>query len=84
MDWPFPGFVNTKWQMPATLSVIPLPAVAPAPVRKPLCLCADACHGHKGWRRLMVVSVAEVVELQGGPTGSLLAWSASPTILDLA
>jgi hypothetical protein len=24
MDWPFPGFVNTKWQMPATLSVIPL------------------------------------------------------------
>ena len=25
MDWPFPGFVNTKWQQPATLSVIPLP-----------------------------------------------------------
>jgi 2-phospho-L-lactate guanylyltransferase (CobY/MobA/RfbA family) len=24
MDWPFPGFVNTKWQMPATLSVIRL------------------------------------------------------------
>ena len=24
MDWPFPGFVNTKWQMPATLSVINL------------------------------------------------------------
>jgi sugar lactone lactonase YvrE len=24
MDWPFPGFVNTKWQMPATLSVIKL------------------------------------------------------------
>jgi hypothetical protein len=24
MDWPFPKFVNTKWQMPATLSVIPL------------------------------------------------------------
>jgi hypothetical protein len=24
MDWPFPGFVNTKWQMPATLSVIDL------------------------------------------------------------
>jgi len=22
MDWPFPGFVNTQWQMPATLSVI--------------------------------------------------------------
>lgn len=28
MDWPFPGFVNTKWQQPATLSVIPL--VSPA------------------------------------------------------
>ena len=24
MDWPFPGFVNSKWQQPATLSVIPL------------------------------------------------------------
>ena len=24
MDWPFPKFVNTKWQMPATLSVIPI------------------------------------------------------------
>jgi sugar lactone lactonase YvrE len=24
MDWPFPKFVNAKWQMPATLSVIPL------------------------------------------------------------
>lgn len=24
MDWPFPKFVNTKWQQPATLSVIPL------------------------------------------------------------
>jgi sugar lactone lactonase YvrE len=24
MDWPFPGFVNTKWEMPATLSVIPI------------------------------------------------------------
>ena len=24
MDWPFPGFVNTKWEMPATLSVINL------------------------------------------------------------
>jgi sugar lactone lactonase YvrE len=24
MDWPFPGFVNTKWEMPATLSVIKL------------------------------------------------------------
>jgi hypothetical protein len=24
MDWPFPGFVNTKWEMPATLSVITL------------------------------------------------------------
>jgi len=24
MDWPFPKFVNTKWQMPATLSVIRL------------------------------------------------------------
>jgi hypothetical protein len=24
MDWPFPGFVNTKWQRPATISVIPL------------------------------------------------------------
>jgi hypothetical protein len=30
MDWPFPGFVNTKWQMPATLSVIPL-GDGPAP-----------------------------------------------------
>jgi hypothetical protein len=36
MNWPFPGFVATTWEMPATLSVIPLPAVAPAPVRKPL------------------------------------------------
>lgn len=26
MDWPFPGFVNTKWQQPATLSVIPIDA----------------------------------------------------------
>lgn len=26
MDWPFPGFVNTKWQQPATLSVIAIPA----------------------------------------------------------
>ncbi len=25
MDWPFPGFINQKWQQPATLSVIPLP-----------------------------------------------------------
>lgn len=25
MDWPFPGFKNSKWQMPATLSVISLP-----------------------------------------------------------
>jgi hypothetical protein len=24
MDWPFPGFKNTKWQQPATLSVIKL------------------------------------------------------------
>ena len=24
MDWPFPGFMNTKWQQPATLSVIKL------------------------------------------------------------
>ena len=24
MDWPFPGFTNTKHQMPATLSVIRL------------------------------------------------------------
>jgi DNA-binding beta-propeller fold protein YncE len=24
MDWPFPGFKNTKWDMPATLSVIKL------------------------------------------------------------
>lgn len=24
MDWPFPGFRNSRWQMPATLSVIPL------------------------------------------------------------
>ena len=28
MDWPFPGFVNTKWQQPSTLSVIPLKAPA--------------------------------------------------------
>jgi len=24
MDWPFPGFRNRRWQMPATLSVIPI------------------------------------------------------------
>jgi sugar lactone lactonase YvrE len=24
MDWPFPGFKNTKWQQPATLSIIKL------------------------------------------------------------
>jgi sugar lactone lactonase YvrE len=38
MDWPFPKFVNTKWQMPATLSVIPIndqPAVRKVlPIRK--------------------------------------------------
>jgi sugar lactone lactonase YvrE len=28
MDWPFPKFINTKWQQPATLSVIPLPKPA--------------------------------------------------------
>jgi len=31
MDWPFPGFVNNKWQMPATLSVIP---IAPPAAKK--------------------------------------------------
>jgi sugar lactone lactonase YvrE len=31
MDWPFPGFVNTKWEMPATLSVIPIDEPAPKP-----------------------------------------------------
>jgi hypothetical protein len=29
MDWPFPGFKNTKHQLPATLSVLKIPKPAP-------------------------------------------------------
>jgi sugar lactone lactonase YvrE len=36
MNWPFPGFVATTWEMPATLSVIPLSAASPSPARKAL------------------------------------------------
>ncbi len=36
MNWPFPGFVAATWEMPTTLSVIPLPAAAPVHARKPL------------------------------------------------
>jgi len=34
MDWPFPGFKNTRFQMPATLSVITIPKPEP-PKAKP-------------------------------------------------
>jgi hypothetical protein len=33
MNWPFPGFVATKWEQPATLSVIPIREPAAAKVQ---------------------------------------------------
>lgn len=34
MDWPFPGFKNTKHQLPATLSVIKIPKTEPEKKKK--------------------------------------------------